>query len=95
MKTLNNAQIYTLRRLSSGTLYMLRGDRCKAFERRNEVSYSLEFDDINAPSLPVLFRLGLVEFSLAGNKVPTMFYPVRLTQAGQETAATMQVMQEV
>ncbi|MDE9446833.1 hypothetical protein KKJ04_14775 [Xenorhabdus bovienii] len=60
MKRLTNAQIYTLRRLSSGTSYKLRGDERKAFERRNEVSCSFGFDDVNAPSLPVLFRLGLV-----------------------------------
>lgn len=54
---LTNAQIYTLRRLSGGSKYQLRGDGKKARECRP--GSGIFTDDISAPSIPVLFRLGL------------------------------------
>lgn len=57
---LTNAQIYTLRRLSGGSKYQLRGDGKKARECRP--GSGIFTDDISAPSIPVLFRLGLVDY---------------------------------
>lgn len=91
MKTLTNAQIYTLRRLSSGTRYMLRGDGKKAMECRPKIRSAFSTDDIAAPSIPVLVRLGLVEYTRPGLKTPSTYYPVSMTDAGKETAATMQL----
>lgn len=63
MKTalsLTDSQVYTLRRLNSGTRYLLRGDAKKADEQRPDGPRSHR--PVNAPSIPVLYRLGLVEF---------------------------------
>lgn len=57
---LTNAQIYTLRRLSGGSKYQLRGDGKKARECRP--GSGIFTDDISAPFIPVLFRLGLVDY---------------------------------
>ncbi|HCL5581010.1 TPA: hypothetical protein N2N40_002438 [Citrobacter freundii] len=91
MKKLTNAQIYTLRRLSSGTRYMLRGDGKKALECRPRIRSAFGTDDIAAPSIPVLVRLGLVGYSRPGLKTFSTYYPVSLTDAGKEAAATMQI----
>ncbi len=91
MKRLTNAQIYTLRRLSSGTRYTLRGDRKKALECRPRIRSTFGTDDIAAPSIPVLVRLGLVEYSHPGLKILSTYYPVCLTDAGKEAVATMKI----
>lgn len=91
MKRLTNAQIYTLRRLSGGTRYTLRGDGRKALECRPCVRSRFSTDDIAAPSIPVLVRFGLVDYASPGLKTPSMYYQVRLTDAGKEAAATMQI----
>ncbi|ESL45284.1 hypothetical protein [Klebsiella pneumoniae] len=88
---LTNAQIYTLRRLASGTRYTLRGDNKKARECRPCVRSRFGTDDISAPSIPVLIRLGLVDFARPGPKVHSTFYPVVLTEAGKQAAATMKI----
>ena len=88
---LTNAQIYTLRRLASGTRYTLRGDNKKARECRPCVRSRFGTDDIAAPSIPVLIRLALVDFARPGPKVHSTFYPVVLTEAGKQAAATMKI----
>ncbi len=63
---LTNAQIYTLRRLSGGSKYQLRGDG----KRRGNAGRGsgIFTDDISAPSIPVLFRLGLVDYVHKGER---------------------------
>lgn len=91
VKPLSNAQIYTLRRLASGTTYRLRGDGKKARECRPCVRTRFGTDDIAAPSIPVLLRLGLVAYTHEGGKCHSTFYPVKLTDAGSAAAKTMQI----
>ena len=75
---LSLAQIQTLYRMEDGTPYMLRGDCKKAYEKRPSL-----FHDINAPSIPVLFRLGLVDWAMPGEKDPTRYSSVVMTKAGR------------
>nr|WP_237073998.1 MULTISPECIES: hypothetical protein [Enterobacterales]ALV81835.1 hypothetical protein AOY08_100120 [Providencia rettgeri] len=91
VKQLSNAQIYTLRRLSSGASYKLRGDGKKALECRPCIRTRFGTNDISAPSIPVLLRLGLVAYACEGEKSRTTFYPVKLTDAGESAAKTMQI----
>ena len=84
---LTNAQIYTLRRLSGGSKYQLRGDGKKARECRP--GSGIFTDDFSAPSIPVLFRLGLVDYVHKGVREHTLFYEVTLTDTGKLDAATM------
>jgi len=93
-KPLTDAQIYTLRRMNSGTKYMMQGNGKKGFERRPDVRRSFGYDDVNAPSVPVLYRMGLVEFTLNRGQEPVKFYRVQLTDAGREAAATLKVSTE-
>lgn len=89
---LTDAQIYTLRRLATGTSYSLRGNGKKGHENREEIRtepgrWYRTTHPVNAPSLPVLFRLGLVEFvPLRETKEPSKNYRVQLTKEGQELA---------
>jgi hypothetical protein len=89
MANLTKTQIYTLRRMKSGTPYLMRGDGKKAIERRREVSSSMGFDDVNAPSIPVLVRAGLVAFKQGEKRDSTRYYTVILTAAGLEAANTL------
>ena len=84
---LTMAQGYTLRRMASGTRYSLRGDRKKGIENRpdfgNRRGYVFRTTTpINAPSIPVLFRLGLIKFNIDRGQEPTKFYYVGLTDTG-------------
>lgn len=84
MKTalsLTDSQVYTLRRLNSGTRYLMRGDGLKADEQRPDGPRS--FRPVNAPSIPVLYRLGLVDFVTppkAGQA--TSWHRVKITSDG-------------
>jgi hypothetical protein len=84
MKTalsLTDSQVYTLRRLNSGTRYLMRGDGLKADEQRLDGPRSHR--PVNAPSIPVLYRLGLVDFVTppkAGKA--TSWHPVMITSDG-------------
>lgn len=73
------AQFQTLYRMEYGTKYMLRGDCKKAHEKRPS-----PFNDINAPSIPVLFRLGLVDWAVQGEKDPRLYSFVVMTKKGRE-----------
>lgn len=86
MKTalsLTDSQVYTLRRLNSGTRYLMRGDGKKADEQRPDGPRS--FRPVNAPSIPVLYCLGLVDFVTppkAGQA--TSWHRVVITRKGQD-----------
>ncbi|QHJ80219.1 MAG: hypothetical protein [Bacteriophage sp.] len=81
---MTNAQICTLRRLSSGTEYRIRGDGRYAFERRG-LNIMMP-NDVNAPSIPPLIRKGMVEIDPRYTKPnATSYYPVRLTVLGATT----------
>lgn len=93
MKTalsLTDSQVYTLRRLNSGTRYLMRGDGKKAHEQRPTVAVDRgewfnTFEPFNAPSIPVLYRLGLVDFVTppkAGQA--TSWHRVVITRKGQD-----------
>lgn len=89
---LTDIQIYVLRRLNTGTKYLMRGDARKAAERRPLPSSTLGFDDVNAPSIPVLVRFGLVDFAEENNfRETSLWYGVKLTEAGKEAANTLKV----
>lgn len=85
---LTNAQIYTLRRMSSGRKYKLKGDGKKALECKVSARSAFGSDDISAPSVPVLFRLGLVKFTSEKVTQNNTWYPVVLTEAGESLAAS-------
>ena len=91
---LTMAQVYTLRRLASGTSYSLQGNHRKGIENRPDIAvrrgqWFRTTTPINAPSLPVLFRLGLIKFSVTFTaKSPcylTKYYRVCLTDARLDT----------
>lgn len=82
VSVLTNAQIYTLRRLASGTEYRAQGNGKRAFERRPDASSRLGFHDVNAPSIPPLIRKGLVMINPIYNAKPDSYYPVVLTAEG-------------
>lgn len=85
-KPLTDAQVYTLRRMASGTNYLLSADERKGDEDR---STPRETRRVNAPSLPVLFRAGLVEFAVKyAVREKGRWYKVRLTEAGRKAALT-------
>ena len=86
---LTMAQVYTLRRLARGTSYSLQGNGKKAHENREEIvvsrwQWSRTTMPINAPIIPVLFRLGLVEFIHPKSAItqPTHWHRVALTDGG-------------
>lgn len=83
---LTDAQTYTLRRIINGSVYLLRGDGKKGTEHRRCAGRSLGYEALNAASLPVLFRNGLVDYVVAGDKTPTMFYKVVTTPEGNAAA---------
>lgn len=88
---LTNAQIYTLRRMNSRTKYVMRGDGKKGCERRPDVRRAFGYDDVNAASIPVLYRLDLINFVIDRGQEPTKFYHVQLTDKGREAAETLQI----
>ncbi|MGC6114768.1 hypothetical protein VU643_22490 [Klebsiella aerogenes] len=86
---LTEAQVFTLRRMMTGTKYQLRGDAKKAIENRPSIEakrgqWFHPIDPVNAPSVPVLYRLGLVDFTINHGQEPTKYYNVRLTDKGQK-----------
>ncbi|EQA8340117.1 hypothetical protein ACX9EL_005121 [Klebsiella oxytoca] len=86
---LTEAQVFTIRRMITGTKYQLRGDGKKAIESRPSIEtkrgvWFHTIDPINAPSVPVLYRLGLVDFTINHGQEPTKYYNVRLTDKGQK-----------
>lgn len=93
---LTDAQIYTLRRLRSGTKYVMTGDLRHADEQRRVTGSRLGYRPVNAPSIKVLHRLGLVEFTSQKNAdaQPRHSHPVQLTATGRDAAETMKVSSE-
>lgn len=80
MTKLTTSQIYTLRRIASGGVYRLKGNCKKGAECRS--TYGGVTDAVNAPSLPVLFRLGLIEFESKLAKDEFKYYNIALTEEG-------------
>lgn len=90
--SLTEAQVFTLRRMMTGTKYQLRGDGKKAHENRPSIEvkdgqWFHSIDPVNAPSVPVLYRLGLVDFIINRGQEPTKYYNVSLTERGREMAS--------
>lgn len=88
---LTEAQVLTLRRMKTGTKYQLRGDGKKALELRPAIAvqhgtWTNTVDHIYAPSVPVLYRLGLVDFIINRVQEATKYYNVRLTEEGMQAA---------
>lgn len=93
MQRLTDTQIYTLRRMEGGIEYRVRGDGKKGQELRTRyvntgTGIECRCDDINAPSIPVLLRLGLVKLLWKGSTESTKWYEVTRTYEG--VAATWQ-----
>ncbi len=80
---LTDAQVYTLRRMKNGTRYFMQGNAKRGDEDNG-------FRRINSPSLPVLFRYGLVDFCSDAVKEPTKWYSVKLTVDGMSAALLAQ-----
>ncbi|WOL24283.1 particle associated protein [Yersinia phage fHe-Yen8-01] len=82
-KKLTMAQVYTLRRLRSGTQYLLSGNGLKGTEKRRDGSSIGGWNPVNAPSIPVLYRLGLVKFYWPdrAEAQPTKAHSITLTHA--------------
>lgn len=78
------AQIFTLRRMRSGTSYIVRGDGARGLEVRVTPG-TCQRDDINCSSLMPLMRKGLIEF-VGEPLVKTRYYDVRLTERGASLA---------
>lgn len=81
---ITRAQVYRLRRLwhtEVGRFYFVRGDGKKGQEVTGIRNRSYKNDS----SLPVLLRLGLVEFVSDEKKDPTKYYTVKLTVLGELT----------
>lgn len=76
-KDLTLSQVKTLHRLRGGTEYKMRADGKKGGEVTNQ-SLSL----IHAPSIPALYRLGLVDFTYTKSACKEDFCYVRLTSCG-------------
>lgn len=76
---LTEAQVYTLRRMKSGTRYFLTGDGRRGDEDNGRRR-------VNCPSLPVLFREGLVDFCSDCEKQHYTWYSVKLTPDGTKAA---------
>lgn len=73
---LTDAQIFTLRRMYNGTRYFMRGDKQKGMQ--DKFSHR-----VNCPSIPVLFREGLVNWrNSACRKFDGLYYSVNLTPSG-------------
>ena len=73
---LTDAQIFTLRRMYNGTQYFMRGDKQKG--EQDKLSHR-----VNCPSIPVLFREGLVNWrNPACRKFDGLYYSVNLTPSG-------------
>lgn len=90
MAKLSNTQIYVLRRMLNGTRYIASGDGKRGDECRVDRAYSCE-RPVNAPSIPVLLRLGYVEFINLVGRDNSLSYRVQLTEQGKIAAKTMQI----
>lgn len=84
---LTDAQVYTLRRMKSGTRYFLQGDGSRGDEDNGRRR-------INCPSLPVLFRMGFVDYCSDCKKQDGTWYSVKLTPEGNNAAIFAQTRQE-
>lgn len=79
-KDLTLAQANTLHRLRAGIGYRLRTDGKKGSELRMVNNYTATF--VSAPSIPVLYRLGLVDFTNGKPDEAGKFASIMLTLGG-------------
>lgn len=85
---LTDAQVFTLRRMRSGVRYFMRGDMIKGEHDKGS-------HRVNCPSLPVLFREGLVDWcNRSCKKMDGLFYSVTLTPDGISAAIGAQTRKE-
>lgn len=85
---LTDAQVYTLRRMYNGTRYFMRGDMEKGEHDKGS-------HRVNCPSLPVLFREGLVDWrNRSCRKFNGLYYSVKLTPDGTSAAIGAQTREE-
>ncbi len=77
------AQLYTLRCLKYGGRYKMRGDGKKGLECRPTIYWSIT-DDVNAPSIPPLYRMGLVDFAYRNASHHSTWYTVVITDLGRQ-----------
>ena len=84
---LTDAQIYTLCRILSGTRYFMQGNGVRGDEDNGSRR-------VNSPSLPVLFREGLVTFCSDVKKHPFQWYSITLTPDGEKAAIGAQTRKE-
>lgn len=92
MIKISDEQIYTLRRMKSGTQYQMRGDtsrgrECRtAYIMRGKTAVGVP-DDITCRSLRPLMSKGLIEFVHSRfERTGTQYYAVQLTDAGREAS---------
>lgn len=93
---LTDAQIYTLRRLKSGVQYTMTGDGRSANENRREPGRRLGYRPVSAPSIRVLYRHGLVNFTnpKSAQSQPRHLHTVQLTSAGRDAVENLKVSTE-
>lgn len=85
---LTDAQVYTLRRMHGGTRYFMCGDMKRGEEDKGSRR-------INCPSLPFLFREGLVDWcNRECRKFDGLYYSVELTPDGRRAAIGAQTRKE-
>lgn len=85
---LTDAQVYTLRRMYNGTRYFMRGDMQKGEQDKGS-------HRVNCPSLPVLFREGLIDWcNREIRKFDGLYYSVNLTPDGFSAAVLAQTKPE-
>ncbi|MCQ0898546.1 hypothetical protein [Klebsiella pneumoniae] len=84
---LTDAQVYTLRKIKNGITALLRGDGS-----RGDIDNGGRI--VNCPSLPVLFREGLVDFRSEGKQLSHSWYYVKLTPDGIKAAIGAQTREE-
>ncbi|AZS06375.1 putative transcriptional regulator [Pantoea phage vB_PagS_AAS23] len=81
---LTNAQVITIMRMGSGTLYEMSGNLRYGREVRIAVGRSFERDDVACKSLAPLMRRGLIKFKSQSVCNNSSFYAVVLSPSGRE-----------
>lgn len=85
---LTDAQVHTLRRMYNGSRYFMRGDMGKGEHDKGS-------HRVNSPSIPVLFREGLVDWrNRSCRKFDGLYYRVELTPDGTKAAIGAQTREE-
>lgn len=82
---LTMAQVYTLRRIANGTEYVMNGNGKHADEHRRDPGRAYGYRPVKAPSIPALYRLGLVNFinPKSALRQPQHSHRLQLTETGR------------